>query len=230
MPVGSEFKAIIPSARKKFPALCLEIVPCIFSLIFFFVFCFVRVVSMQVVHMLRTFHEFVLASIAFEGGWCKWTVDVHASVLLAQGVSSFWYTFVFVIAAKDAITYELVFVYGVFTILCSHKISGWSTGASPHPHSVLKSWPLCLVPTLWHLSTKAKPKACYHLLELEQLQLLLEIFCNLTISRASFGFFLLANSSVKDLKRGEPLGHHLEVGKSTLTQVWKRHICFVVEI
>lgn len=81
---------------------------------------------MQVVHTFSTFQWFVLASIGYEGCCCKIT-DIHASVLLAfqhMGVSSFDILLYLLLLLKNAITYGLVFVHVVLTMLCSYSVLG----------------------------------------------------------------------------------------------------------
>ncbi len=128
---------------------------CALCIVICFVFVFLGI-SVSVVHIFNTFQWFVLASIGYEG-CCKWTSTPLYDLLFSTWSVFFWYTFVFVIAAKNAITYGLVFVYVVLTILCSYSLSGWSTEVFLLS---LKSWTLFLChQPFWHLSTRYKAQS-----------------------------------------------------------------------
>lgn len=122
------------------------------------------------------------------------------SLLFSTWSVFFWYTFVFVIAAKkNAITYGLVFVHVVFTILCSYSVSGWTTEAFSSSFCVANPF------DTWAQNTK--PKACCHLLELAvtasnifvKLSHIITLLADdLTISRVSSGYIMvLVNLTVR---------------------------------
>lgn len=137
---------------------CLLSLFCFFVVVVFLFFFLVLFISMQVVQNFRTFQWFVLTSIGFI---MKDVVEreQQTSTSLCYSLFStwsvfFWYTFVFVIAAKKCHNlWTCTCICGIYHIVL---ISGWHTVGSP-----LCRQTLC---DAWAQDTK--PKACCHLLEL----------------------------------------------------------------
>lgn len=140
--------------------------------------------------------------------------NAHPSLCIpcfsAHGVSSFDILLYLLLLLKNAITYGLVFVYVVFTILCSSSASGWTTEVFSSRFCVANPF------DTWAQDTK--PKACCHLLDLAvtannffvKLSHVTTLLADdLTISCVSLGVysrFSKLDSSLEMHKKGESLG------------------------